>query len=416
MTPGSFATLGESAGSIDVRISYRIIELFSEGLYASPNKAVEELVANSFDAGATHVHVILPVDFQAPDAAIVVVDDGSGMDKAGFQQHWLIGTSNKRKPGFIGPKGRRQIGKFGIGKLATYVLANRLSHISKRNGEYLAITMDYRAVPHDDGGGIETKAAVPVALRRLSEAEAKAQLSPWIEGAKAGYKALPLFGVGATESWTVAVLSDLKPMAGEIQRGRLTWVLSTAMPLRDDFALFLDGQKIQPAKIKQKRLKRWVLGKDLIELPKPAPDNGEVTVDETADAFSSDRYGITFPGLGRVTGYAELYRDPIDTGKSEEIERSNGFFVYVLGRLVNVDDAGFGIDRNKLRHGTFSRFRLVMYADGLDDELRRRAKAFVLGRCSILRAILLTARSTKHGASWTASQAKTHPARRLYDV
>jgi hypothetical protein len=45
--------MGKPTDKIDVRLSYRIVELFSEGLYASPNKAVEELVANSFDAGAS---------------------------------------------------------------------------------------------------------------------------------------------------------------------------------------------------------------------------------------------------------------------------------------------------------------------------------------------------------------------------
>jgi hypothetical protein len=50
--------------------------------------------------------------------------------------------------------------------------------------------------------------------------------------------------------------------------------------------------------------------------------------------------------------------------------RSHGFFVYVRERLINIDDAGFGISRNLLRHGTFSRFRMVAYIDQLDRELR----------------------------------------------
>lgn len=123
-----FATIGSEKEKIDVRLSYRIVRLFSEGLYASPHKAIEELVANSFDAGAHAVAVFLPPDFHDQGATIAVVDDGEGMDATGLKQHWLIGKSNKRDLATL-PGGRAQIGKFGIGKLATYVLANRLTHI-----------------------------------------------------------------------------------------------------------------------------------------------------------------------------------------------------------------------------------------------------------------------------------------------
>src|SRR3954470_4305002 len=93
----TFVSAGTETEKIDVRLSYRIVELFSEGLYASPNKAIEELVANSFDAGAQRVAVFLPVDFHARGATIGVLDDGEGMDAEGLRQHWLIGISNKRR-------------------------------------------------------------------------------------------------------------------------------------------------------------------------------------------------------------------------------------------------------------------------------------------------------------------------------
>ena len=63
----TFATIGDKTGDIDVRLSYRIVELFSEGLYTSPNKAIEELVANSFDAGARRVHVLLSPNLPRPE-------------------------------------------------------------------------------------------------------------------------------------------------------------------------------------------------------------------------------------------------------------------------------------------------------------------------------------------------------------
>ena len=125
----TFVTAGTAAERIDVRLSYGIVRLFSEGLYASSNKAIEELVANSFDAGARRVVVLMPPDFHEQGTTIAVIDDGEGMDASGLKLHWLIGKSFKRAIE-TRPRGRQQIGKFGIGKLATYVLANRLTHIS----------------------------------------------------------------------------------------------------------------------------------------------------------------------------------------------------------------------------------------------------------------------------------------------
>ncbi len=130
-----FYTIGKEKSDIEVRISYRIIQLFSEGLYSSPNKAIEELVSNSFDAGASKVHIVLPPDLIADNATIAVIDDGFGMDDRGLREHWLIGVSNKRSLSTL-PKGRKQIGKFGIGKLPTYLLAKRLTHIYKVSSTY----------------------------------------------------------------------------------------------------------------------------------------------------------------------------------------------------------------------------------------------------------------------------------------
>src|SRR5690349_17798852 len=113
-TSPDFASTGTESEKIDVRLSYRIVRLFSEGLYAGPNKAIEELVANSFDAGARHVAVALPADFHEQNATIAIADDGEGMDAAGLRQHWLIGKSLKRDLAKL-PLGRQQIGKFGIG-------------------------------------------------------------------------------------------------------------------------------------------------------------------------------------------------------------------------------------------------------------------------------------------------------------
>ncbi len=294
-----------------------------------------------------------------------------------LKQHWLIGVSNKRDPKYRASKDRSQIGKFGIGKLATYVLANRLTHVTKFDGKFYSTSIDYTNIPTGEHGGIYTEKQVSLPLRQLTEAQAQEVVAPCVKGDKPGYSATKLFGAKAAKSWTIAVMSDLKDMSTNIQRGRLRYVLSTAMPLRDDFKLYLNGDEVPPSKLSAKRIKRWDLGKTLKKLPRPAPAEDELEVTEKADEQNDSiyRYGLTHRQLGRVTGYVEIFEELLTGGKSDESGRSHGFFVYVRGRLINIEDEYFGIDKNLLRHGTFARFRAVVHIDRLDDELRSSREA-----------------------------------------
>ena len=373
-----FEKAGNTKDEIEVKISYKIIQLFSEGLYSSPNKAIEELVSNSYDAGAQNVHVILSPDLRDTDATIVVIDDGEGMNVDGMKKHWVIGNSTRRKGN--GSLRRKPIGKFGIGKLSTYVLGNKLTHICKSEGTYYAATMDYSSLTSDKGesGGVFDEKCIPIPLRVLTEDEARNVVKGWTNGEKDGYKAIKLFGKDAPDSWTVAIMSDLKDMGKQILTGRLEWVLRTAMPQRSDFRLFLDGDPIMPPEIGMP-LEKLVIGKDVIQMSPPCPKGLIQREDRAESADSIHRYGVYHNELlGRITGYIEIFEDELDRGK-EKFEQSSGFFVYVRGRRVNVDDPGFGIERNLLRHGTFSRFRMVVHIDSLDESLRSSRESFQQG-------------------------------------
>ena len=393
----AYASVGTKTDNIEVRLSYKIVELFSEGLYTSPNKAVEELVANSFDAGAQNVHVLLSPNLHAQNAWITVIDDGEGMDREGLRRHWLIGISNKRGLSEL-PRGRKQIGKFGIGKLATYVLANRLTHISKFDAKYYSTSMDYSVIDRRVDRDVEPKAPIRIALRELTVNQAKEAVRSWIESEAFKATKATLFGKRSPRSWTVSIMSSLKPKVHELKPGTLKWVLRTALPLRPDFGIWLNGQKLTPSKEGKGRLKHWILGKDLDKLPKPAPKDITISKDKNCDISSEHHFGLDVPGLGRVTGYAEVYKDLL-TGKSDEISRSHGFFVYVYGRLLNVVDGHFGISPDELRHGTFGRFRLVVHMDGLDSGLRSSREAIGEGPLretaqNVLRAVFNAVRPT----------------------
>ena len=174
--------------------------------------------------------------------------------------------------------------------------------------------------------------------------------------------------------------------------------MRTALPLRPDFTIWLNGQALESSKEGKGLLKRWVLGKDLVELSRPSPKLITTSEDVNVAESNEHRFGLDVPGLGRITGYAEAYKDLL-TGKSDEIGRSHGFFVYVYGRLLNVDDGHFGISADELRHGTFGRFRLVIHMDGLDAGLRSNREGVGEGPLldkarDVLRAIFNAVRPT----------------------
>ena len=213
-------------------------------------------------------------DRAASDASIAILDNGTGMDETGLKAHWIVGRSPKERKRLT-DRGRRTIGKFGIGKLAAYILGNRLTHITKAGGRFFSTTMDFSMVPKPDESVGAASSPVQLPLHELTEEEARKAVDPWLSD-DTGRENLTLFGDEAEDSWTVAIISDLKSMAIELSVAKLRWVLSTAMPLRDDFSLYMNGQKVVASKASANQIGTWVLGKDFSSIPSPAPKELEV--------------------------------------------------------------------------------------------------------------------------------------------
>ena len=121
----SLGSLGYISGEeVPVVLSHELVGLLSEQLYGSPIKAIEELVVNAYDADAKECRIVVPsadndTDFMA------VYDNGIGMDHQTIRDLWNIGRSRKREEQIEILRSRKQIGKFGIGKLATYSVATK---------------------------------------------------------------------------------------------------------------------------------------------------------------------------------------------------------------------------------------------------------------------------------------------------
>ena len=146
---GGLTSLGQDTGNpITVRLSNEIVTLLSSQLYQSPLKAIEELVVNSYDADANECKLFVP-EKKDDLRAVLVYDDGIGMDAEGLSNLWLIARSNKRDENYQARMKRKQIGKFGIGKLSTYAIANSITYVSRTAGQILAVTANFRQFKED---------------------------------------------------------------------------------------------------------------------------------------------------------------------------------------------------------------------------------------------------------------------------
>jgi Histidine kinase-, DNA gyrase B-, and HSP90-like ATPase len=336
---------------IPVHISYEIIRLFSEGLYQSPQKAIEELVSNSYDAGARAVHVLLPrePDADQPLPPLWVIDNGGGMDASGFFQLWRVADSAKAKILTTADQ-RPPIGQFGIGKLAAYVLAWRLTHISCVDGVIRSTSMNFRELT--ELHQYERLAPFDLQLYEFSKDQAKTALADVEERDPAAWKMM--FGPKAASSWTAAALSDFKELYNKLSAGRLNWVLSTGLPLHSTFRIFLDGDELKSSKLKLTTILTYNVAAD---------DNVASSL-----GLAVDSHGLTIPGIdGHITGTARIFRKRLTEGKSDQYDRSHGFFVRVRGRVVNLEDELFGLDA--LNHAAWARFSMEITADGLRNHL-----------------------------------------------
>lgn len=394
--------VGQKASDISVEISTRFLEHFSEQLYSSPQKAFEELISNGWDAGADFVDIRISSDLDATDATMAVLDNGISMDEQGLQDLWHIAFSPKREQ----PEqfGRRVVGKFGIGKLATYVLASRLTYICKAaDGKIRRVTMDYGTVDQSaDADHLVSELSLDlfeVEEEELTEAlgsiyggdELLTLIRQGVQADKENKQADDDFGAPAStlkreakNTWTLVILSGLKPTGRDLKTGVLRRMLEAALPLHSEMLIRINGDALTSTKLTTTIANEWAIGPELNIKELNIGGNKTDETPESDDDSKADIVEITagtspfpyveIPGIGRITGRIRLYDDKISGGKAEERGWSNGFFVNVLGRVVNQGDPSFGAEN--LSHAAWARFRMTVRADGLNKYLNTNREQF----------------------------------------
>ena len=106
-----------------------------------PDVALTELVANAWDAGASHVRIFIP-DKKAE--MLYIEDDGIGMNEDEFQNHWMKLRYNRLKNQgryVVFPEGvmgkRTAFGRNGVGRHGLFCFADDYKVITRKDGKEL---------------------------------------------------------------------------------------------------------------------------------------------------------------------------------------------------------------------------------------------------------------------------------------
>lgn len=356
MVTDNLEKFGTTTGQITVSLSNELVQLLSDQLYSSALKAIEELVVNSYDAGARKCSIHIPnlTGLFTDENQIVVFDNGEGMDVEGLGNLWQIGRSNKRTEEVLKRTSRKLIGKFGIGKLATYSVSSEITYISKTLEGIHSVSLDYKKFSSSGSGA---GAPIDLPVLKITD-EDRFYKSDLISNICADTCINKENDIVSSETWTIVVLQSLKSKANDLKLGRLKWVLSTAMPLTDTFKLTLNCEDIESSKSTYSKVAEFNLTEispeRLIKLNTKSGQKWKVVGDKlVCDLFPSG-----------VTGQIFVTERSLQEGKSADLSRSNGFFIKVRERLVNILDKDFGLTLPSTE--TFARFRADVQADDLD--------------------------------------------------
>ncbi|OGD20272.1 MAG: hypothetical protein A2W03_04380 [Candidatus Aminicenantes bacterium RBG_16_63_16] len=306
-----------------VTVDKRHIVSIGERLYAESVELLRELVNNAYDADATEVRVDV-----SPDR-IVVEDNGLGMDLAGLEQYFVIGSDEKvihsRSPRF----GRPRIGQFGIGKFASLSAASRFELLTRRKEFAARVVFDKKA---------------------WEEAKDEWQIPCEVLAAEPG-----------RVDGTTVILSDLsKSFAVEDVERKLT----ESVPLKaPDFAVYVNGHRLYPRSIVGRRIpllegtKFGAVTGEIIITPKSGADFKDLGIEVKVKGATvrKDLFGMESWGkaVARVKGEIGADFLPVTSDRSSFVVDSAEYqeFLKIMEKVVGIIGRALGkeADRSEQR-------------------------------------------------------------------
>lgn len=159
----------------EIRIDHNVLNHLGMGLYSNTPAVLTEIISNAWDADANNVSIKLDNDGKQ----VVITDDGHGMSDDDVREKFLkVGYArrNNNREKSDGLK-RQVMGRKGIGKLAMFSLANKISLFSKKDGcDSVALEIDVQALRDAINNG-KTYSAKEIEWDGQSESGTKIVLS-----------------------------------------------------------------------------------------------------------------------------------------------------------------------------------------------------------------------------------------------
>ena len=125
---------------LQLTIGRNVFEHLGLNLYSNVPAVLSEVVANAWDADARNV----TVDINSTESCITIRDDGCGMTRDDVNDRFLfIGYKRRKKEALRTPVlNRLPMGRKGIGKLASFSIADKVTVFAVKDGQRTAARLD----------------------------------------------------------------------------------------------------------------------------------------------------------------------------------------------------------------------------------------------------------------------------------
>lgn len=152
----------------ELTFSLNVLHPLGIGLYSKISAVLSEMVANSWDSGATRVSITLEKD------RIVIEDNGRGMSLDELNEKYLrVGYQRRKVEPLLVVEGetRHVMGRKGIGKLSAFSIANIVDVQSCKDGEKNGFSMSLTELEAEIDKGSLTYFPQPLTLASVAMKE-----------------------------------------------------------------------------------------------------------------------------------------------------------------------------------------------------------------------------------------------------